>query len=70
MKENKYTYYKVIQGNYGYGWDDEDYHETNSNYLFKNKDARLYFQENLKAYRENGGGAYRVVKRKELNCID
>lgn len=61
---NKYTYYKVIQGNYGYGWDDEDFHETDSAYCCKD---RQLFKTNLKAYQENGGGQYRVVHRRELN---
>lgn len=62
----KYNYYKVIQGNYGHGWDDEDFHQTLSNFTFKSgKDYKL-FKDNLKAYRENGGGSYRVIKRREL----
>ena len=67
MKTNKYKYYKVIQGNYGYGWDDEDFHETDSTGFMATKEARQALKDNLKAYRENGGGAYRVIKRKELN---
>jgi len=66
MKKNKYTYYKIIQGNYGYGWEDEDYHETDSTGWIKDKEDRETFKYNLKAYRENGGGPYRVIKRKEL----
>lgn len=64
MEGNKYTYYKVIQGNYGYGWDDEDFHECDSSY--RPLDRNL-LHTNLKAYQENGGGCYRVVKRRELN---
>ena len=64
MKTNKYTYYRIIQGNYGYGWDDEDFHECSSDFFPVDWPA---FKENLKAYRENGGGVYRVVKRRELN---
>lgn len=60
----KYIYYKVIQGDYGYGWADEDYHETDSQY--RAKDHKL-LRANLQAYRENGGGSYRVIKRRELN---
>lgn len=64
-KPTKYVYYKVIQGNYGYGWDDEDYHETSSDYTLTGAN-KLRFRENLKAYQENGGGVYRVVNRREL----
>ena len=65
---NRYTYYRVIQGNYGYGWCDEDHHETNSTYCFLNRDARSAFKENLRLYRENGGGMYRVIKRREIRA--
>jgi hypothetical protein len=64
MKTNKYTYYKVIQTNSGYGWNDDDFHETNSFFELKNRYA--YFT-NLKAYRENFKGDIRVINRKELN---
>jgi len=49
MRTNKYIYYKVIQGNYGHGqgWDDEDFHECDSDYIPKNWQA---FKDNLKAY--------------------
>ena len=67
MKAKKYTYYKVIQGNYGYGWDDEDFHLTDSRGAFKSGVDHQRFKDNLKTYRENGGGVYRVIKRKELN---
>lgn len=58
MKKNKYQYLHVLQGNYGYGhgWEDlcasEDYREIKAN---------------LKEYRENEGGSYRIIKRRELN---
>ncbi len=44
----------VIQGNYGYGWDDEAEEDTW-------KEAR----EQLKTYRANGGGSYRCITRRE-----
>lgn len=56
MKKNKYTYLHVLQGSYGFGWEDltasESYREA---YLDK------------KAYMENEGGNYRIIKRRELN---
>lgn len=65
MQGNKYTYYKVIQGNYGYGWDDEDFHECDSSFRPLNRQA---LRVNLEAYQVYGmGGQYRVVKRRELN---
>lgn len=58
MKRNKYIYLHVLQCNYGYGhgWEDlvaeESYKEIRSR---------------LKEYRENEGGNYRIIKRRELN---
>jgi hypothetical protein len=63
---NKYTYYKVIQQNWGSGWDDVDFYETDSTY-YMNRETRLQFKENLRLYRENQPIPTRVIKRKELN---
>lgn len=56
MKVNKYLYLIVLQGDYGYGWEDltasESYAEVKSN---------------LKDYKINEGGNYRIIKRRELN---
>lgn len=62
----KYEYYKVIQTNSGYGWDDDDFHETDSTYYPKDRTA---FAENLKAYRDNFAGGIRVINRRELRGI-
>lgn len=43
-----------IMGNYGYGWDCEC-----SEYTKKEAVQRL------KEYRENGGGVYKLIKRRE-----
>jgi hypothetical protein len=61
-KTNRYTYYKVIQENWGNSWDDVDFHETNSKYVPKDRKS---FKENLKAYRANSNAPIRVVNRKE-----
>lgn len=59
MGKNKYQYLHVLQGNYGYGhgWEDlctsESYREV---------------RQNLKEYRENEGGNYRLIERRELNA--
>lgn len=66
--KNKYTYYKVIQQNWGYGWDDVDFYECNSAYWINDKETRLSFKENLRLYRtEPGQPVCRVINRKELN---
>jgi hypothetical protein len=66
VKKNKYTYYKVIQEYHGQ-WDDSDFHETDSNFYFKTKEAKAAYKENLKAYHENAGCPIRTICRKELN---
>ncbi len=62
---NKYDYYKVIQEHWG-SWEDVDFHEVNSAYLFKTRAAREAFKYNLTAYRENSTAPVRVIKRREL----
>lgn len=62
----KYNYYKVIQTNSGYGWDDDDFHETDSSY-YMNHEQRALFKENIKAYQDNFIGGIRVINRRELN---
>lgn len=54
---NKYTYLWVLQGCYGFGWEDLTCEE-----LFTEIRARL------KEYRENEGGRYRIINRRELNA--
>jgi hypothetical protein len=55
---NKYQFLHVLQSNYGYGhgWEDlcasESYREI---------------RQNLREYRENEGGRYRLIERRELN---
>ena len=66
-KANKYTYYKVIQEFTSEGWEDSDFHETMSDFTFKDQPSRLQFKENLKAYHENAACAIRVIKKRELN---
>ncbi len=56
VKNNKWEYLYVWQGDYGYGWDDltasEDYREI---------------RQDLKDYRENERGRYRIINRRVLN---
>lgn len=62
----KYTYYKIIQTNSGYGWDDDDFHEADSTGHPKDYKA---FKENYKAYKNNFNGAIRTIFRRELNEV-
>jgi hypothetical protein len=55
---NKYQYVHVLQGNYGYGdgWEDLCADES-----------RKEVRQNLREYRENEGGNYRIIERRESN---
>ena len=63
----KFDYYLTMQGNYGYGWDDEISEPCDSTGRIKDDSARALFRENVKLYRANGGGIYRIIQRRELN---
>ena len=64
---NKYVYHKVIQQNWGYGWDDVDFYECDSTGYIKDQETRELFKTNLRAYRTEPGQPYpRVITRKEL----
>jgi len=56
MKANKYTYLFILQGNYGFGWED-----------LTASERRREVSDNMKEYRENEGGHYRIIERRELN---
>ena len=57
-KQNKYRYVKLIQGNFGYGWDDVSEYDKQDFSLVKN---------DLKEYRLSNTGSYRVIDRRILN---
>lgn len=56
MKQNKYTYLFVLQGYYSYEWEDLCASESLEE-----------MRQNRKEYRENEGGSYRIIRRRELN---
>ena len=60
MKTTKYTYYKVLQSNSGYGWDDEVFYNKS------NKEQMKEPREDIKAYRAENIRT-RVIERRELN---
>ena len=45
---NKYTYYKVLQSNSGYGWDDEVFYDKSD------KEQLKELKEDRKAYKAEG----------------
>ena len=57
---NKYRYLYVLQGHYGQGWEDLSAAD-------RNLKGRREIMSDLRAYRENEGGCYRIIKRRELN---
>ena len=57
---NKYTYYKVLQSNSGYGWDDEALYDKSDRKQLKE------LREDIKAYRAENI-QIRVIERRELN---
>ena len=57
---NKYTYYKVLQSNSGYGWDDEVFYDKGD------KEQLKELKEDIKAYRAENI-QIRVIERRELN---
>lgn len=67
-KINKYTYELILQGFYGYGFEDLLSLETDSTYTAKDKKERAEFKENVKLYRENERGrVFRVIRRRTKN---
>ena len=60
MKTIKYTYYKVLQSNSGYGWDDEVFYDKS------NKEQMNELREDIKAYRAENIRT-RVIERRKLN---
>ena len=60
MKTIKYTYYKVLQSNSGYGWDDEVFYDKS------NKEQVNELREDIKAYRAENIRT-RVIERRKLN---
>ena len=57
---NKYTYYKVLQSNSGYGWDDEVFYNKSD------KEQLKELKDDIKAYRAENI-QIRVIERRELN---
>ena len=57
-KQTKYSYIKVIQGNFGYGWEDVSEYDRQDFSTVKN---------DLKEYRLSNTGIYRVINRRVLN---
>lgn len=61
----KFNYQVVLQANYGYGWDDVEWYETNSTFSLSREDAKdIVFQSKEYAL---GRARTRTVKRRTKN---
>lgn len=60
MKVNKFLYLYVLQGNYAVGWEDLTAAE-------RTPSGRKEVRDNLRDYRVNEGGRYRIINRREPN---
>lgn len=63
MNTNKYNYLTVLQGNYGYGWDDlMSWDGKKDDLVFRSS------REHLHWYRQNEKqSSHRIIKRREIN---
>ena len=59
MKTNKYSYLWVIQGYFGYGWEDVSEYD-------KKEIKWADVLHDIKEYRISSNHAYRVIERREL----
>ena len=62
MSGNKFTYLVILQGHYGQGWEDLTAAEDNWEGL---KEVRA----DKRAYQDNEGGSYRIIRRRELREV-
>jgi len=69
-KPNKYNYLRVIQQNYGQGWEDASEYEADSRFITseKTKEGKLLIKHDLTEYKRLGYPT-RVISRKELNTL-
>lgn len=56
MKKNKFTYLFVVQGFYSQGWED-----------LTQSESRAEACANLKDYRNNERGNFRIIQRREFS---
>ena len=55
---------KIIQGNYGYGWEDVSYYPLGYRQCNYSEQMKL-LKHDLAEYRASGHGSYRVIDRYE-----
>lgn len=60
-KQNKYIYEYVVQGNYGYGWDDLTFHDK------KYPESWRWAKDELLLYsNEEKHASHRIIERRTL----
>ena len=71
MKTNKFDYWKVIQQNYGFGFEDVSFYESDST-GYMTKENRLLLKHDLKEYLFAGAGqcSTRVIFRREPKTVN
>ncbi len=60
-KQPKWIYLKVIQADYGYGWDDIGFYHTND------RQDMAEMRGDLRSYRENEPASFRIINRRVPN---
>lgn len=60
MKQRKYTYWRVLQQNSGYGWDDIEHFDLRNSTLTERKQTALEYIQNMP------NCSYRWIDRREL----
>ncbi len=73
-RTRKYDYLLILQGDYGQGWEDltaEDKHGPAGSVVgddgaFSYSSPYKRIRQTLREYRENEGGTYRIIERREL----
>jgi hypothetical protein len=65
-KKTKYIYERIIQLNHGYGWDDVESIDTNSQFAILPYSRMKEWTDTIKDYRNNSHGRYsiRIIQRK------
>lgn len=72
MRARKYDYLYVLQGDYGQGWEDltaEDKHGEHTRDGAKLRGPWDRIRQSRREYRENEGGTYRIIERRELRAV-
>lgn len=59
----KFDYLYVLQGDYGHGWEDLTAEDKSA------PGALRRIKASRREYRENEGGTYRIVSRRELRAV-